>query len=267
MSRIGDVFQGGHKALAAYITAGYPDINATPVIAKALAGSGADIIELGIPFSDPLADGATIQKASYMALKNGTTPEMCLEAAAEIRRGIGTPLVFMTYYNPVLNYGLEKFCRDSAATGINGLIVPDLPPEEGIELETTARKHGLDTIYMLAPTSTDERIREAGKRSGGFIYLVSLTGVTGARKELPAGLESFIKRARKYTGQALCVGFGISTAAQAGRVAKAADGVIVGSRLIQLIEEDATLRRLKKFIADLRRALDAVKSKKEVTRT
>jgi len=256
MSRIADVFRGGQKALAAYITAGYPDIKATPEIAKALAINGADIIELGIPFSDPLADGATIQKASYQALQNGTTPEMCLKAAAEIRRGIETPLVFMTYYNPVLNYGLEKFCRDGAAAGINGLIVPDLPPEEGIELETTARKHGLDTIYILAPTSTEGRIREAGKRSVGFIYLVSLTGVTGAREELPPELESFINKVRKFTKQALCVGFGISTAAQARRVAKAADGIIVGSRLIQLIEEDATLGRLKKFIADLRRALD-----------
>jgi tryptophan synthase alpha chain len=258
MSRIEDVFKGGHKALAAYITAGYPDIKATPVIAKTLAANGADIIELGIPFSDPLADGATIQKASYRALLNGTTPEMCLEAAVEIRREIKTPLVFMTYYNPVLNYGPEKFCRKCATAGIDGLIVPDLPPEEGSELETTARKHGLDMIYMLAPTSTEERIRGAGKRSGGFIYLVSLTGVTGARKELPAELEGFIKRVRKFARQALCVGFGISSAAQAKRVAKTADGVIVGSRLIQLIEEDSTLGSLKQFTADLRRALDSV---------
>ncbi len=257
MSRIADVFKGGHKALAAYITAGYPDIKATPGIAQALAASGADIIELGIPFSDPLADGATIQKASYRALLNGTTPEMCLKAAAEIRAKIKTPLVFMTYYNPVLNYGPERFCRDSAAAGINGLIVPDLPPEEGSELEAAARKHGLDMIYMLAPTSTEERTREAGKRAGGFIYLVSLTGVTGTREELPAGLESFIKRVRQHTRQPLCVGFGISSAAQARRVAATADGVIVGSRLIQLIEEDSTLRSLKQFIADLRRALDS----------
>jgi len=257
MSRIADVFLRGHKALAAYITAGYPDIKSTPAIAQALAASGADIIELGIPFSDPLADGATIQKASYQALQNGTTPEMCLKAAAEIRRAIKTPLVFMTYYNPVLNYGLEAFCIACESAGINGLIVPDLPPEEGIELENIAIKHELDMIYMLAPTSTDERIREAGKRSGGFIYLVSITGVTGAREELPAGLESFIIRVRQQAKQALCVGFGISTAAQAKRVAAAADGVIVGSRLIQLIEEDASLSSLKKFIVDLRRALDS----------
>jgi tryptophan synthase alpha chain len=164
----------------------------------------------------------------------------------------------MTYYNPVLNYGLEDFCRDCAASGINGLIVPDLPPEEGTELEVIALKHHLDTIYMLAPTSTEESIQEAGKRSRGFVYLVSLTGVTGAREELPTDLESFIKRVRKHARQALCVGFGISSAAQAKRVAAVADGVIVGSRLIQLIEEDNTLRSLKTFIIDLRRALDSV---------
>ena len=259
MSRISSVFsQPKRKALIAYVTVGYPSVDATQKIVPLLASSGCDLVELGIPFSDPLADGATIQKASYMALQNGTTPESCLKAAAEIRRRIKTPLVFMTYYNPVLNYGLEKFCRECAASGINGLIVPDLPPEEGTELENTAKKHELDMIYMLAPTSTDERIREAGKRSRGFIYLVSITGVTGAREELPPELESFITRVRKYTKQSLCVGFGISTAAQARRLAKAADGVIVGSRLIQLIEEDASLSSLKRFIVDLRRALDSV---------
>jgi tryptophan synthase alpha chain len=257
MSQITTVFKAGHKALIAYITVGYPDIKATPEIAEALADNGADIIELGIPFSDPLADGATIQKASYQALQRGTTPEACLEASAEIRRKIKTPLVFMTYYNPVLNYGLEAFCRGCVKAGINGLIVPDLPPEEGIELEAITRKHDLDLIYMLAPTSTEERVTAVGKRSRGFIYLVSLTGVTGARNALSAGLESFVKRVRQKARQPLCVGFGISSAEQAQRIAAIADGVIVGSRLIQLIEEDATLKSLKAFVASLRRALDS----------
>jgi tryptophan synthase alpha chain len=257
MSQITQIFKAGHKALVAYITAGYPDIKATPDIAKALAESGSDIIELGIPFSDPLADGTTIQKASYLALQNGTTPEACLEVAAEIRHKIKTPLVFMTYYNPVFNYGLEAFCRSCAKVGINGLIVPDLPPEEGTELETIARKHDLDMIYMLAPTSTEERIREVGKRSRGFIYLVSLMGVTGAREELPLEIEDFVKRVRQKTKQPLCVGFGISSAEQVRRVAATADGVIVGSRLIQLIEEDATLDSLRAFVTSLRRSLDS----------
>jgi tryptophan synthase alpha chain len=257
MSQITEIFKGRHKALVAYITVGYPDIKATPHIAQALAESGSDIIELGIPFSDPLADGATIQKASYQAHQNVTPPKICLEAAAEIRRKIKTPLVFMTYYNPVLNYGLEAFCRNCGTAGINGLIVPDLPPEEGAELETIARKHDIDLIYMLAPTSTEKRIREAGKRSRGFIYLVSLTGVTGAREELPPEIEDFVKKVREKAKQPLCVGFGISSAEQAKRVVATADGVIVGSRLIQLIEEDATLGSLKAFVTSLRQSLDS----------
>jgi tryptophan synthase alpha chain len=265
MSRITSVFKGGHKALISYITVGYPDIKATPEIARVLAENGSDIIELGIPFSDPLADGATIQKASYKALQNGTTPKICLETAVEIRKRIETPLVFMTYYNPVLNYGAEKFCISCRDAGINGLIVPDLLPEEGGELEDITRKYDIDLVYFLAPTSTEERIEEVGKRSRGFIYLVSLTGVTGARDELPPELENFAKRVRQKTRQPLCVGFGISNAAQARRVAAVADGVIVGSRLIQLIEEDTTLATLESFVSGLRKELDSFEIMKEVS--
>ena len=264
MSRITSVFKRGHKALVAYITAGYPDIEATPEIAVALAENGCDIIELGIPFSDPLADGATIQKASYQALQNGTTPQVCLEAAAGIRGKINTPLAFMTYYNPVLNYGLEAFCKSCVKVGVHGLIVPDLPPEEGEELETITRKHDLDLIYLLAPTSTDDRVEAVAERSRGFIYLVSLTGVTGARDTLSPELEGFVKRVRQRAKQPLCVGFGISTPEQARRVANVADGVIVGSRLIQLIEEDNTLALLKSFVTSLRKALDSCEVEKEV---
>jgi tryptophan synthase alpha chain len=256
MSQISSVFKPNYKALVAYITAGYPDMAATPKIAAVLAENGCDIIELGIPFSDPLADGATIQRASYRALQQGTTPQACLEAAAEIRRQISTPLVFMTYYNPVLNFGLEKFCQGCIRSGINGLIVPDLPPEEGTELEDVTRRHGLDLIYLLAPTSTATRVSAVAERSRGFIYLVSLTGVTGARQSLPPELESFVRRVREKAVQPLCIGFGVATPAQAKRIAAVADGVIVGSRLIQLIEEDATLASLRSFVTSLRQALD-----------
>jgi tryptophan synthase alpha chain len=256
MSRITSVFKEGHKALISYITVGYPDVKVTPEIARLLAENGSDIIELGIPFSDPLADGATIQRASYQALQNGTTPKICLETAAEIRKRITTPLAFMTYYNPILNYGAEKFCASCREAGINGLIVPDLPPEEGEGLERVTGQHDLDLIYLLAPTSTDERIEEVGKRSRGFIYLVSLTGVTGARDKLPPGLNSFVKRARRKTQQPLCVGFGISSAAQARKVTAVADGVIVGSRIIQLIDEDRSLGSLMAFITSLRSSID-----------
>jgi tryptophan synthase alpha chain len=256
MSRIKDIFRPGYKALIGYITAGYPEISATPEIAVALAGNGCDIIELGIPFSDPLADGATIQKSSYEALLKGTTPQACLDMAIEIREKTDVPLLFMTYYNPVLNHGLERFCVDCTDAGMDGLIVPDLPPEEGAELEAITRKHGLDLVYLLAPTSTGERIAMVAKRSRGFIYLVSLTGVTGARDTLPPELEGFVKRVRKIAEQPLCVGFGISTPEQARRVAAMADGVIVGSRIIQLIEEDKSLAKMKLFAGSLRKALD-----------
>jgi tryptophan synthase alpha chain len=258
MSRINQVFKEGRKALIAYTTTGYPDIKATPKIAKVLAAGGADIIELGIPFSDPLADGATIQHSSYQALLNGATPEACLKAAAEIKRGTDIPMVFMTYYNPVLNYGLTAFCRDCRKAGIDGLIVPDLPPEEGGELEQITRKADIDLIYMLAPTSDISRVKTTAARSRGFIYLVSLTGVTGARESLPEQLEGFVKKVRQEAKQHLCVGFGIGSAAQAKRVATIADGVIVGSKIIQLIEEDPSLGSLKTFTTSLRRALDTV---------
>ena len=255
MSRIASVFRPDYKALIAYITVGYPNMRTTLEVASVLSDNGCDIIELGIPFSDPLADGVTIQKASYQALQQGVTPQVCLEVAYQLRQKLATPLVFMTYYNPIFNFGVEAFCQASTAAGIDGLIVPDLPLEESAELEAITQKHNLDLIYLLAPTSTEERISIVANRSQGFIYLVSLTGVTGARVTLPPELEGFIKRVRQKARQPLCVGFGISTPGQARRVAKVADGVIVGSRLIQLIEEDATLSSLKAFVLSLREAL------------
>jgi tryptophan synthase alpha chain len=264
MSRIAPVFEKGHKALIGYVTVGYPDIAATPVIAAKLAAAGCDIIELGIPFSDPLADGATIQQASYRALLQGTTPRACLEVANSIRKEIDTPLVFMTYYNPVLNFGLDAFCRGCTGAGINGLIVPDLPPEEGGELEPVTLEHGLDLIYLLAPTSTDDRIAAVAARSRGFIYLVSLTGVTGARESLPPDLEDFVKRVRRQADLPLCVGFGIGTPEQARQVGSVADGVIVGSRIVQLVEEDSTFASLRSFVTGLRRALDSSEDSREV---
>jgi len=258
MSRIASVFRPGYKALIAYLTVGYPTLATTYEVASVLANNGCDIIELGIPFSDPLADGATIQKASYQALQQGITPQVCLEAAYQLHQRITTPLVFMSYYNPILSFGLEAFCRASVKAGIDGIIIPDLPPEEGAELEASTKKLNLDLIYLLAPTSTEERISLVAEKSQGFIYLVSLTGVTGARQTLPPELEDFVKRVRQRTHQPLCVGFGVSNPEQARRVARIADGVIVGSRLIQLIEQDATLSSLKSFALSLRQALNLI---------
>ncbi len=257
MSKIASAFSpSGHKALIAYVTVGYPTIEDTLKAVPLLTDSGCDIVELGIPFSDPLADGVTIQKSSFHALQNGVTPQLCLEVAEELSRKVKIPLVFMTYFNPVFNYGLDKFCAASAKSGISGLIIPDLPPDEGSELEAVSQKQGLDLIYLLAPTSTEERIRLIAERSRGFIYLVSVTGVTGARDRLPADLKAFAARVRKMAQQPLCVGFGISTPEQASQIAQIADGVIVGSRLIQLMEQEDDFTSLTRLVKGLREAID-----------
>ncbi|MBM2832339.1 MAG: Tryptophan synthase alpha chain [Dehalococcoidia bacterium] len=256
MSRIAAAFsKAGHKALIAYVTVGYPSIETTIEIVPQLASWGCDIVELGIPFSDPMADGITIQEASFQALNRGVTTRSCLQVASQLRKKVDIPLVFMTYFNPVMQYGTEAFCKSAVEAGVDGLIVPDLPPEEGGELEEKTRGHNLDLIYLLAPTSTEERISLVARRSRGFIYLVSLTGVTGARASLSEDLEDFVARVRSKARQPLCVGFGISTAEQAKRVAKVADGVIVGSKILQLLA-DKQPARLRTFIEAMRAALE-----------
>ncbi|MBA7504036.1 Tryptophan synthase alpha chain [subsurface metagenome] len=260
MNRIAFVFsQQNHTAFIPYITVGYPDIEATLRVVPLLAESGCDLVELGIPFSDPIADGVTIQKASFHALQNGITPKVCLDVAKELSQKVEIPLIFMTYFNPVFNYGLEEFCNASAKSGIDGLIIPDLPPEEGSELQLITQNHDINLIYLLAPTSTEERIQLVAEKSRGFIYLVSVTGVTGARDNLPAGLEDFVTRVRRVASQPLCVGFGISTPKQANQIARIADGVIIGSRIIQLMEsEDRSMAAVRDFVTKLREALDTV---------
>jgi tryptophan synthase alpha chain len=261
MSRLASVFkQKNHKALIAYVTAGYPSIEATLKVVPLLADCGCDIVELGIPFSDPMADGATIQRASFKALENGVTTAICLDLAKKISKKTAVPLVFMTYFNPIYRYGLEKFCHDCVASGIDGLIIPELPPEEGDELGNLAGKSGVDLIYLLAPTSNEERIKLVAGKSRGFIYLVSIAGVTGARTELPPDLGEFIDKVKQIAKQPVCVGFGISTPEQAAQVAKTADGVIIGSKLIQLMEtDDAALTATQLFIRNTRKALDGIK--------
>ncbi|MBM4461832.1 MAG: tryptophan synthase subunit alpha [Chloroflexi bacterium] len=255
MSRIAHAL-AKRKALISYLTVGYPSMGMTLEIIPALAGWGCDLVELGIPFSDPLADGTTIQHAGQQALQNNVTPELCLDIASQLREKTDVPLIFMTYYNPVFSFGLRAFCQASAQAGVDGLIVSDLPPEESPELETCASEAGLDLIYLLAPTSTEERIDLVAQRSRGFIYIVSVAGVTGARASLPADLEEFVTRVRRKTSLPLCVGFGISTPEQAKRVARIADGIIVGSRLIQLLDGRPT-SELREFVVQLRNALDS----------
>jgi tryptophan synthase alpha chain len=254
MNRINELFKK-RKALIGYITVGYPDVETTLHAVRVMAANGVDAIELGVPFSDPLADGVTIQNASFQALQAGVTTDVCLDVAAKLSQKVSVPLVFMGYYNPVLNFGLKKFCRECATSGVSALIIPDLPPDEAQELDNAAAENSVDLIYLLAPTSTDERIRLVASRSRSFIYLASLVGVTGVRTGLSSGLRSFLSRVREIAGQPLAVGFGISTPEQAKEVSKLADGVIIGSRILQLIESDRSLVALGNFIKELRAAI------------
>ena len=222
-------------AFMPYHAMGYPNREVTLALIHALGECGADLFEIGIPHSDPLADGPTIQTATYQALVGGTSVRDCLAMTSELRAaGMKQPFCAMTYFNPLMAYGVLRFVEDALAAGIDGLIVPDLPPEEALELEAACRAAGLATIYLLAPTSTEERIRLVAQHATGFIYLVSVTGITGARAELPPDLADFVARVRRHTRLPLAVGFGIATGAQAAAVARIADGVIVGSALIRV---------------------------------
>ncbi len=238
---IADSFQNvkvsGRAAMMPYFTLGYPTPELCVEIVCSLAESGADLIELGIPFSDPLADGPTIQHSTQVALEQGVTVRKCLEMVRQMRgRGIQQPLILMGYYNPILAYGPESFVEAALAAGADGLIVPDLPLEEGERLEAACRGSKIALIYLAAPTSPPERLRELAARTTGFLYLVSLAGVTGARQALPVDLGQFIERARAAAHTPLAVGFGVSTPEQAAQVGKLADGVIVGSALINAVD-------------------------------
>lgn len=256
ITRIQKVFTDAkfaHRAVfMPYHAMGYPNRALTLEIIQALGEEGAELFEIGIPHSDPLADGPTIQTATYTAIEQGTTVKDCLAMTRELRAaGMTQPFCAMTYYNPLFSYGIEKFVADAVASGIDGLIVPDLPPEEADELERAAGIAGLAMIYLLAPTSTEDRIKLVAQRATGFIYLVSITGITGARTELPADLKDFIARVRKETNLPLAVGFGIGNRAQAAAVAKIADGVIVGSALVKAGKEGiGAVRKLGKELAE-----------------
>lgn len=243
MSRIKATFnrlrKKGEKALIPYIMAGDPDIAATKSLILAMEKAGCDIIEVGAPFSDPLADGPTIQKAAIRSLANGTRLRDVLDLVSDVRKESSIPLILMTYYNLIFKYGEERFVKDAIEAGLDGLILPDLPPEEAGILVSAAKKAGLDTIFLLAPTSTDERIKLVAKASQGFIYYVSLTGVTGSALSDSGAIKDALARIKKVTDKPVAVGFGISTPDQAALVARSgADGVIVGSALVKVIEEN-----------------------------
>jgi tryptophan synthase alpha chain len=247
----------GRAALMPYLTLGFPTPAASLEILAAAAGAGADLIELGVPFSDPLADGPTIQHSTQVALEQGMNVRTCLAHTAALRQmGVRQPLLLMGYYNPILAYGVERFACDAASAGADGFIVPDLPLEEASQVEAACQANHLALVYLLSPTSTPERIANVAAHATGFIYLVSVTGVTGARKELPLNLGEFIQRVRAFTSLPLAVGFGIATPQQAGAVGKQADGVIIGSALINVIEQSTEpARSAAAFVGALRNAL------------
>jgi tryptophan synthase alpha chain len=248
-------------ALMPYFTLGYPTREASLDIIQSVAASGADLIELGLPFSDPLADGPTIQRSTQIALENGITMSDCIEMTRELRdRGVQQPLLLMGYYNPILAYGIERYIIDAQRAGADGFIIPDLPPDEAETLEDAAHEANLAVIFLIAPTSTDHRIELVLRHSTGFIYLVSVAGVTGARTKLPVELHDFVSRVRIKTSKPLAVGFGIGSGDQALQVGQIADGVIIGSALINLVDQASKKEEAAgTFIAGIRAALEASK--------
>lgn len=257
LDQIASAFTGRDSAaLMPYYTLGYPDRETSLAIIEAIAPLS-DLLELGVPFSDPLADGPTIQHSTQVSLEQGTTLRDCLDMVAELRRrGVTTPILLFGYYNPFLAFGLEDLARAAAAAGVQGFIVPDLPPEEAHDLAKAAAAEGLAYIYFLAPTSNAQRIATVTRLANGFIYLVSVTGVTGARQTLESHLDGIIGRIRAQTAVPLAIGFGISTPEQAARMGALADGVIVGSALINAVDsaEDKPAAAAR-FVDSLRAAL------------
>jgi tryptophan synthase alpha chain len=264
MSRIEKTFEQlrsrGEKALIPYIMAGDPYLERTGDLVLTLAHSGADLIELGVPFSDPIADGPVIQRAGQRALKWKTSLRDILKLVGEIRRKTETPLILMSYTNPVLKFGEERFIGEAAAAGVDGIILPDLPPEEGGEFMSLAEKRGLDVILLAAPTTPRARLKIISQQTRGFLYYVSLTGITGASLKEIREVRTRIREIRRLTPKPVAVGFGISTPKQAAALARVADGVIVGSAIVRLIEEQMErpelLTNVGRFVKDLKEAIN-----------
>ena len=254
MNRIETAFQK-KPIFMPYFPLGYPDLETSVDVIEALAKNGADLIEVGLSFSDPLADGPVIQQATQVALEKGITVKKSLEAVKELRkRGVTIPLILMGYYNPMLAYGLEKFIRDAKEAGADGFIIPDLPLEEAEEFQSI--NGDMPLIQMLAPTSPDERMEAIARNAKGFIYLVSVTGVTGERREVSNDLGDLIARVRAHTSAPVCVGFGIGTPEQAKQVGQLADGIIVGSACVKMIgSSQKPVETAKQFAAEFRSAL------------
>jgi tryptophan synthase alpha chain len=226
------------KALIIFITAGFPDLKTTKSLTIKFAELGVDLLELGIPFSDPIADGPIIQNASNYALKNKVSLKSILNLVKDLRKNIDIPLILMGYYNPIFTYGVGKFIKEAKMSGVDGVIIPDLPLEENLELERECRKSGLDNILLVAPTTSLKRMKTIACLAQGFIYYISITGITGIRKKLPEEIFSQIKQLHRFTKKPICVGFGISNPKQAKKISNYADGVIIGSAVIKIINDN-----------------------------
>ena len=266
MNRIDQTFKklkrDKRKALIGYITAGAPDKRSLPLLIPLLEQAGLDILELGIPFSDPIADGPTIQKSSQQALEAGTTLPWVFETVASLRQRIRMPLIFMIYSNSIVAMGIDRFFDRAGTCGIDGIIIPDMTPEESAHFERAARRRNVALIYLVAPTTSAIRMAVIGRRTRGFLYAVSLTGVTGVRKALPADLPHFLKKVKRTSRMPVAVGFGLSTPAQVRQASRYADGVIVGSALVKEVEASKTHGFLKavRFVQSLKRALNGKES-------
>jgi tryptophan synthase alpha chain len=259
MTRIGRLFEclkhDGRKGLIAYLTAGDPSLDRTPALVEALVSGGADLIELGVPFSDPIADGPVIQRAGERALKAGTTLNGVLETARVIRTRSEVPLLLFTYLNPVMRYGLERLARDARACGIDGCLLTDASVEEAREYVAVMHRYGLDTVFLAAPTSTPRRLELVARYSTGFIYLVSRTGVTGERESLSGAVSPLIRAVRAVTSLPLAVGFGISRPAHVAELGRQVEAVVVGSALVRVIEENASNPNLEREVEAFTREL------------
>jgi tryptophan synthase alpha chain len=226
------------SALVAYVTCGDPDLATTREIVLAACRAGADVIELGVPFSDPVADGPVIQRASERALRQGTSLGDVLELAREVRQQTDAGLIVFSYFNPVLRYGLARFCKDAAKAGVDGALITDLTVEEAGEYRRQMAEHKLDTVFLAAPTSTDKRLKTIAEACRGFVYAVSRTGITGTQKEVADDAQQLVKRIRRFTSLPVAVGFGISNAEQFTQVAQFADAAVVGSAIVQAVEQN-----------------------------
>ncbi len=247
------------KLLVPFFTAGYPDLATSVELVRAAVAAGADMIEIGMPFSDPLADGPSIQFSSHIALQNGVNLKGILGAVADLRRTVDTPIILMGYFNPLLVYGLERFLRDAHRAGVDGLIIPDLPVDEAGEYRQEAAAHDLSTVFLVSPTSAPDRVKQIDKSSTDFVYAVTVTGVTGAGKVFGAATDTYLKSLKRVLNRPFVAGFGVSTAESARRMACFADGVVIGSALVEVVRragsKAAAVRDVERFLKEIRQAL------------